>query len=115
MRKILVLASVLSLLGAGSAMAQDFKVSSQNDFPVSRVQQHTGSVDRGITTSGIGATAGFSAAQGFGPSNENDQPIPRFQTQNGYGEHGIVTSSTGAHAQKSYHGFNAADGFGASY
>lgn len=112
MRKIIALASVLSVLAAGGAMAQDFRTSSHNAFPVNRTQQPAASVDSGVVTSGIGS-AGFSAAQGFGPSDENSQPVPRFQTQNGYGEQGIVTSSTGT--QRTYNGYNAADSFGASY
>lgn len=113
MRKMLILASALSVLGAGGATAQDFRPSSQNDFPVARTQQYTASVDRGIVTSGIG-TAGVSAAQGFGPSDQNNLPAPRSQMQHGSAEREVTTSSTGADKRR-YTGYNASDNFGASY
>ncbi|MCT7378011.1 hypothetical protein [Chelativorans salis] len=107
MRKVIILTSALALLGAGSAMAQNFKVSDPNAGPDAYKEHQIKSapVDR-VVTSGIGQSqTGFSAAQGFGPSDASDLPAPRFQLDNA--EPTVAPSST----QRIYNGYNASDAF----
>ena len=111
MRKVVILASALALLGAGSAMAQNFKPSEPNSTPTSfRDRQVTAPVDRSVVTSSVGK-AGFSAANGFGPSDDSNSPVPRFQLDEA--ERGFAPAAA-TPLKRTYTGYNASDAFGPS-
>lgn len=106
MRKFLILTSALSVLAAGSASAQVFKVSNPNAAP-----GELGPVAIYIDeTAGISPVQiGYNAADDFGPSGSNDAPKNHVARQGLAVDQEIVTSSTGTH--KVYTGYNAADDF----
>ncbi|MCT7374905.1 hypothetical protein [Chelativorans salis] len=109
MRKFLVVASALSVLAAGSASAQGFKVSNPDAAPgdLGPVAIYTGE-----TAGASPVQIGYNAADDFGPSRSNATPKDRTAQQAKAVDQEIVTSSTGTH--KVYTGYNAANGFGAS-
>ncbi|WP_159591467.1 hypothetical protein [Chelativorans xinjiangense] len=109
MRKFLILASAVSVLAAGSASAEGFKVSNPNAAPgdLGPVAIHTGE-PAGASPVQIG----YNAADDFGPSRSNATPKNRTAHQEKVVDREIVTSSTGT--QKVYTGYNASDDFGAS-
>ncbi|WP_163267916.1 hypothetical protein [Chelativorans alearense] len=105
MRKFLILASALSVLAAGGASAEGFKVSNPNAAPgdLGPVAVYTGQTAGAVKI-------GYNAADDFGPSRSNAAPENRIAHE-AVDQH-IVTSSTGT--KKVYTGYNASDDFGAS-
>lgn len=111
MRKFLILASALSVLAAGSASAQGFKVSNPNAAPGDLGLQ---AVSTGAIAAAPLVQVGYNATDDFGPSSHSAAPKNRIAGQEQkVVDREITTSST--NARKVYSGYNAADGFSATY
>ncbi|PRD40459.1 hypothetical protein C5748_26815 [Phyllobacterium phragmitis] len=108
MRKFLILTSALSVLAAGNASAQDFRVSNPNAAPgdLGPVAVYTGE-----TVSISPGRIGYNAADDFGRSSHNAAPKNR-PAERKVADREIVTSSTGT--RKVYTGYNASDDFNVS-
>jgi hypothetical protein len=119
MRKILLIASALAVLGAGSAAVQAQSFQAANAVQASNPNQAPGdlgpqAVYTGEQSNRIIEKRGYSAADDFRASSHNGAPVDRFAQQTAPANVDRTNVTAGIRTFNTGNGYSAADSFAPS-